>query len=82
MSHDVVLDESASWYLPSTLDLNFDPSFDDEVSEAEMPPDEPEIGTRYRVDMRVRMLLQRDYRGLRLGRTFKVIETTRMCSLS
>mgnify|MGYP000217460608 CR=1 FL=1 len=39
-----MFDESASWYLPSTLDLNSNPSFDDEVGEAEMPPDEHEIG--------------------------------------
>ena len=39
-------DESASWYLPPTPDLNSDPSSDDEVNEAEMPPDEPEIKTR------------------------------------
>ena len=41
VSRDVVVDESASWYLPPTLDLNSNPSSDDEVSEAEMPPDEP-----------------------------------------
>ena len=46
MSRDVVFDESASWYLPPTPDLDSNPSTDDEVSEAEMPPDEPEIGTR------------------------------------
>ena len=40
VSRDVVFDESASWYLPSI------PNSDDDVSEAEMPPDEPEIGTR------------------------------------
>ena len=45
VSRDVVFDESASWYLPPTPDLNSNPSSDDEVSEAEMPPDEPEIGT-------------------------------------
>ena len=46
VSRDIVFDESVSWYLPSTPDLNSNPSSDDEVSEAEMPPDEPEIGTR------------------------------------
>ena len=40
-----MFDESASWYLPPTPDLNYNPSSDDEVSEAEMSPDEPEIGT-------------------------------------
>ena len=43
VSRGVVFDESASWYLPPTLDLNSNPSSDDEVSEAEMPPDEREI---------------------------------------
>ena len=37
--------ESASWYLPPTPDLNSNRSSDDEVSEAEMPPDEPKIGS-------------------------------------
>ena len=46
VSCDVVFDESTSWYLPQTLILNSNPSFDDEVSEAKMPPDEREIGTR------------------------------------
>ena len=45
VSHDVVFDESASWYLPPTPDPNSNPSSDDEVSEAKMPPDEREIGT-------------------------------------
>ena len=45
MSRDVVFDESASWYLPLTLRPDSNPSSDDEVSEAEMPPDEPEIET-------------------------------------
>ena len=45
VSHDFVFDESALWYLPPTPNLNSNPSSDDEVSEAEMPPDEPEIGT-------------------------------------
>ena len=35
VSRDVVFDESASWYLPPTPDLNSNPSSDDEVSEAE-----------------------------------------------
>ena len=46
MSHDVVFDESASWYLAPTPDFSSNPSSDDEVSEAKMPPDDPEIGTR------------------------------------
>ena len=45
VSRDVVFDESASWYLPPTPIPDSNPSSDDEVSEAEMPPDEPEIGT-------------------------------------
>ena len=45
VSHDVVFDESASWNLPPTLDLNSNPSSEDEVSEAEMPPDERETET-------------------------------------
>ena len=32
--------------LPPTLNLNSTPSSDDEVNEAEMPSDEPDIGTR------------------------------------
>ena len=44
-SHDVVFDESVSWYLPPTPDLNSNPSSDDKVSEAEMPPDEREVET-------------------------------------
>ena len=42
---DIVFDESTSWYWPSspTLDNSF-PIFEDEVSEAKMPPDEEEIG--------------------------------------
>ena len=35
VSRNVVFDESASWYLPPTPDLNSNPSSDDEVSEAE-----------------------------------------------
>ena len=46
VSRDVVFDESASWYLPPTLNPDSNPSSDDEVSEAEMPPDEPKIETR------------------------------------
>ena len=46
VSCDVVFDESASWYLPLTPDLTSNPSSDDEVSETEMPSDEPEISTR------------------------------------
>ena len=46
MSRDVVFDESASWYLPPTPRPDSNPSTDDEVSEAEMPPDGPEIETR------------------------------------
>ena len=42
---DVVFDESASWYLPPTPNLDSNPSSDDEVSKAKMPPNEPEIGT-------------------------------------
>ena len=46
VSHDVVFDESASWYLPlSPTPDDSIPSFEDEVSEAEMPPDEREIET-------------------------------------
>ena len=45
MSCDVVFDESASWYLPPTPDLNYNPRSDDEFSEAEMPSDKPEIRT-------------------------------------
>ena len=45
VSRDVVFDESASWYSPPTLDLNPNPSSDDEVSEAKMPPDERKIET-------------------------------------
>ena len=40
-----MFDESMSWYLPPTPDLNSNPSSDDEVSEAEMPPEEREIET-------------------------------------
>jgi hypothetical protein len=46
VSRDVVFDESASWYLPSTPQPEADPSSDEEFSEAKMPPDEPDIGTR------------------------------------
>ena len=37
---------TTSWYVPSTPDLDSNPSIDDEVSEAVMPTDEPEVGTR------------------------------------
>ena len=40
-----MFDESASRYLPPTLDLSFNLSSKDEVSEAEMPPDERETET-------------------------------------
>ena len=43
VNRDVVFDESPSWYLPSTPNLNSNLSSEDEVSEAEMPPDEREI---------------------------------------
>ena len=45
VNRDVVFDESPSWYLPSTPNLNSNLSSEDEVSEAEMPPDECEIET-------------------------------------
>ena len=45
VSCDVVFEESASWYLPPTLDLNSNPRSDYEASEAKMPLDEREIGT-------------------------------------
>ena len=41
-----MFDESASWYVHPTLTPNKSiPNSEDEVSEAEMPPDEEEIGT-------------------------------------
>ena len=46
VSRDVVFDESASWYLPPTPDLNSNPSSADEVNEVEVPPDKPKIRTR------------------------------------
>jgi hypothetical protein len=46
VSCDVVFDQSASWYLPPAPQPNSNPSSDEEVSEAEMPRDEPKIGTR------------------------------------
>jgi hypothetical protein len=46
VSRDVVFDESASWYLPSILQPVSNESSDGEVSEADMPREEPEIGTR------------------------------------
>ena len=45
VSRDVVFDESASWYLPPTPNPDSNTTSDDEVSEAEMPLDEPEIET-------------------------------------
>ena len=45
ISRDVVFDESASWYLPSPPTPDDSISiFDEEVSEAEMPRDEGDIG--------------------------------------
>jgi hypothetical protein len=46
VSRDVVFDESTSWYLPSAPQPEADPSSDEEVSNAEMPSDVPEIGTQ------------------------------------
>jgi hypothetical protein len=46
VSRDVVFDESTSWYLPSVSQPDSNPSSDGEVSDAEMPPDVPEIGTQ------------------------------------
>ena len=45
VSRDVVFDESASWYLPPTPSPDSSPSSEDEVREAEIPPNEPEIET-------------------------------------
>ena len=53
VSRDVVFDESASWYLPPTTELDSNPSSDDEVSEAEMPPDEPKIETESPISLRL-----------------------------
>ena len=50
-----MFDESASWYLPLTPDLNSNLSSDDEVSEAEMPPNEPEIETHEESPISVRL---------------------------
>ena len=55
MSRDVVFDESASWYLPPTPRPDSNPSSDDEVSEVEMPPDEPEIATREQSSILLRL---------------------------
>ena len=41
-----MFDASTSWYLPPTPNPDSNPSSDDTVSEAEMPPDELEIETR------------------------------------
>jgi hypothetical protein len=46
VSRDVVFDESSSWYLSSVPEPDSNPSSDGEVSEAEVPPDVPEIGTQ------------------------------------
>jgi hypothetical protein len=46
VSRDVVFDESTSCYLSSIPQPDSNLSFDGEVSEAEKPLDEPEIGTR------------------------------------
>ena len=46
VSRNVVFDEFVSWYLPPIPDLNSNPSSDDEVREAEVSLDEPEIRTR------------------------------------
>ena len=40
-----MFDESASWYLPRLWTSTLNPSSDDEVSKAEMPPEEHEIET-------------------------------------
>mgnify|MGYP000426818340 FL=1 len=46
VSRDVVFDESASWYLPSPpISENSNPSSEDDVTETERPPDEPEVET-------------------------------------
>ena len=50
VSRDVVFDESASWYLSPTPDLNSNPSSDDEVSEVEMPLNERERDPRREFD--------------------------------
>jgi hypothetical protein len=46
MSRDVVFDESASWYLPSIPPPDSNLSSDGDVSKADVPREEPEIGTR------------------------------------
>ena len=50
-----MFDESASWYLPPTPSPDSNPSSDDEVSEAEMPPDEPEIEIREESSISLRL---------------------------
>ena len=45
VSRDVVSNESASWCLPPTPDLNSNPSSEDEINEAEMHLDERETET-------------------------------------
>ena len=59
VSRDVVFDESASWYLPPTPTPDSNPSSDEEVSEAEMPPDEPEIETESPISLRLSGLSRR-----------------------
>ena len=53
VSRDVVFDESASWYLPPTPNPDSNPNSSDEVSEVEMPPDEPEIETESLISLRL-----------------------------
>ena len=53
MSRDIVFDESASWYLPSTPRPDSNTSSEDEASKAEMPPDEPEIKTESPISLRL-----------------------------
>ena len=45
VSRDVVFDGSASWYSLPTPYLNSNPNSKDELSEAEMPPDERKVET-------------------------------------
>ena len=46
VSRDVVFDESASWYFPSSTNLdNSIPISEDEANESEMPLDEGDVGT-------------------------------------
>ena len=48
-----MFDESVSWYLPLTPRPDSNPSSDEEVSEAEMPPDEPEIEIESPISLRL-----------------------------